>query len=56
MKPYVAAVVTSSGVDGNMFVLGDSRNTDVIILMVRGNLALVIVFFKGLSSMKRYTC
>ena len=27
-KPYVAAVVTSSGVDGNMFVLGDGRNTD----------------------------
>ena len=27
-KPYVAAVVASSGVDGNMFVLGDGRNTD----------------------------
>ena len=27
-KPYIAAVVTSSGVDGNMFVLGDGRNTD----------------------------
>ena len=27
-KPYIAAVVTSSGVDGNMFVLGDDRNTD----------------------------
>ncbi|CAB3981683.1 Receptor-type tyrosine- phosphatase delta, partial [Paramuricea clavata] len=26
--PYIAAVVTSSGVDGNVFVLGDSRNTD----------------------------
>jgi hypothetical protein len=26
-KPYIAAVVTSSGVDGNMFVLGDGRNT-----------------------------
>jgi hypothetical protein len=27
-KPYIAVVVTSSGVDGNMFVLGDGRNTD----------------------------
>ena len=27
-KPYIAAVITSSGVDGNMFVLGDGRNTD----------------------------
>ena len=27
-KPYIAAVVTSSGVDGNMFLLGDGRNTD----------------------------
>ena len=27
-KPYIAAVVTSSGVDGNMFVLGGGRNTD----------------------------
>ncbi|CAB3981686.1 Receptor-type tyrosine- phosphatase delta, partial [Paramuricea clavata] len=27
-KPYIAAVVTSSGVDGNMFILGDGRNTD----------------------------
>ena len=26
-KPYIAAVVTSSDVDGNMFVLGDGRNT-----------------------------
>jgi hypothetical protein len=26
-KPYIAAVVTSSGVDGKMFVLGDGRNT-----------------------------
>ena len=26
-KPYIAAVVASSGVDGNMFVLGDGRNT-----------------------------
>ncbi|CAB4019238.1 Hypothetical predicted protein [Paramuricea clavata] len=26
-KPYIAAVVTSSGVDGNMFILGDGRNT-----------------------------
>ena len=27
-KPYIAAVVTSSGVDGNMFILGDGRNTN----------------------------
>ena len=27
-KPYIAAVITSSGVDRNMFVLGDGRNTD----------------------------
>ncbi len=26
-KPYIAAVITSSGVDGNMFVLGDGGNT-----------------------------
>ena len=26
-KPYIAVVVASSGVDGNMFVLGDGRNT-----------------------------
>ncbi|CAB4046032.1 Hypothetical predicted protein, partial [Paramuricea clavata] len=26
-KPYIAAVVASSEVDGNMFILGDSRNT-----------------------------
>ena len=26
-KAYIAAVVTSSGVDGNMFILGDGRNT-----------------------------
>ena len=26
-KSYIAAVVASSGVDGNMFVLGDGRNT-----------------------------
>ncbi len=26
-KPYIAAAVISSGVDGNMFVLGDARNT-----------------------------
>ncbi len=26
-KPYIAAVITSSGVDGNMFILGDGRNT-----------------------------
>jgi hypothetical protein len=26
-KPYIAAVVTSSGVGGKMFVLGDGRNT-----------------------------
>ena len=26
-KPYIAAVVTSSGVDENMFILGDGRNT-----------------------------
>ena len=26
-KPYIAAVVTSSGVEGNMFILGDGRNT-----------------------------
>ncbi len=26
-KPYIAAVITSSGVDRNMFVLGDGRNT-----------------------------
>jgi hypothetical protein len=26
-KPYIAAVVVSSGVDGNMFILGDGRNT-----------------------------
>ena len=26
-KPYLAAVVTSSGVDENMFILGDGRNT-----------------------------
>ncbi|CAB3986009.1 tyrosine- phosphatase Lar isoform X3, partial [Paramuricea clavata] len=27
-KPYIAAVVTSSGVDGDSFILGDGRNTD----------------------------
>ena len=27
-KPYIAAVVSSSSVDGNMFVLGDGINTD----------------------------
>ena len=27
-KPYIAAVITSSGVDGNVFVLGDGRNTN----------------------------
>ena len=26
-KPYIAAVITSSSVNGNMFVLGDGRNT-----------------------------
>ena len=26
-KPYIAAVVTTSGVDENMFILGDGRNT-----------------------------
>ena len=26
-KPYIAAVITSSDVDGNMFILGDGRNT-----------------------------
>ena len=26
-KPYIPAVVASSGVDGNMFILGGSRNT-----------------------------
>ncbi len=26
-KPYIAAVITTSGVDGNMFKLGDGRNT-----------------------------
>ncbi len=26
-KPYIAAVVTSSSVDENMFILGDSKNT-----------------------------
>ena len=26
-KPYIAVVLASSGVDGNMFVLGDGRNT-----------------------------
>ncbi|CAB4035207.1 receptor-type tyrosine- phosphatase S-like isoform X1, partial [Paramuricea clavata] len=26
-KPYIAAVVASSGVNGNMFVLGDGRNS-----------------------------
>ena len=26
-KPYIAAIVTPSGVDGNMFILGDGRNT-----------------------------
>ncbi len=26
-KPYIAAVITSRDVDGNMFVLGDGRNT-----------------------------
>ena len=27
-KPYIAAVITSSDVDGNIFVLGDGRNTN----------------------------
>ncbi len=27
-KPYIAATVLSSSVDGNMFVLGDERNTN----------------------------
>ena len=27
-KPYIAAVIESSGVDGNIFVLGDHRNTN----------------------------
>ena len=26
-KPYIAAVLASSGVDTNMFILGDGRNT-----------------------------
>ena len=26
-KPYLAAVITTSGVDGNMFILGDGRTT-----------------------------
>ena len=26
-KPYIAAVLTASGVDENVFVLGDGRNT-----------------------------
>jgi hypothetical protein len=26
-KPYISAVFASSGVDGNMFILGGSRNT-----------------------------
>ena len=26
-KPYLAAVITSNGVDGNMFILGDGRTT-----------------------------
>ena len=26
-KPYIAAVITASGVDENAFVLGDGRNT-----------------------------
>ena len=28
-KPYIAAVMTSSDVDGNIFVLGDGRNTNL---------------------------
>ena len=27
-KPYIAAVITSSSVDGNVFVLGNGRNTN----------------------------
>ncbi|CAB4036314.1 tyrosine- phosphatase Lar-like, partial [Paramuricea clavata] len=27
-KPYIAAVVTSSGIDGNTFILGDGSNTN----------------------------
>jgi hypothetical protein len=27
-KPYIAAVVASSGVDGNMFILGDGGNSN----------------------------
>ncbi len=27
-KPYIAAVVTSSGVDENVFILGDGKNTN----------------------------
>jgi hypothetical protein len=27
-KPYIAAVITASGVDKNAFVLGDGRNTN----------------------------
>jgi hypothetical protein len=28
MKPYIAAVVKFGGIDGNMFILGDGKNTD----------------------------
>ena len=59
-KPYVAAVFTSSTVDGDIFVLGDSRITDDPTSRTtsdyfngRWSLALVTEFFKGLSLMKR---
>ncbi|CAB4007597.1 Receptor-type tyrosine- phosphatase delta [Paramuricea clavata] len=36
-KPYIAAVVTSSGVDGNMFILGDGSNTNDTTSRKRGS-------------------
>jgi hypothetical protein len=34
-KHYIAAVVASSGVDENMFILGDGRNTSDPTLLIR---------------------
>ena len=37
-KPYIAAVVKLSDIDGNMFILGDGRNTNDPTLRKRGSM------------------
>jgi hypothetical protein len=53
-KPYITAVVASSGVDGTSRHPEDANQPRVIIIMVLWSLALVTLFFKGLYSMTRY--